>query len=294
MTLSNLRGNGVALITPFNEDLSIDFSALENIINHIISGNADFIVVLGTTGEAAVLSLEEKREVMAFVKEKVAGRLPLIIGYGGISTAELNANLPLYDFSGYQAILSVTPFYVKPSQEGLYRHYSALAEAAPLPLILYNVPGRTGINMEPDTTLALSKNPNIAGIKEASGKLFQIEEILMRKSDDFLLFSGDDALTYHLVGLGADGVISVMANAFPSEITAVVNGASSNDLPLADNARSTHFNLKALTKAVFADGNPCGIKYVLSRMGLCKNILRLPLVPVGEKTASDIDRLLKL
>lgn len=294
MSLSNLRGNGVALVTPFNEDLSIDFNALENIINHIVRGNAAFIVVLGTTGEAAVLSFEEKLRVIDFVKEKVNGRLPLVLGYGGISTAELIAHLPDYDFSGYEAILSVTPFYVKPSQEGLFRHYSALADAAPRPVILYNVPGRTGVNMEPDTSLALSRHPNIIGIKEASGKLFQIEEILMRKSPDFLLFSGDDALTYHLVGLGADGVISVMANAFPSEISDVVRGADSSDAALASSARDTHFNLKALTKAVFADGNPCGIKYVLSRLGLCKNILRLPLVPVSGNTAANIDRLLRL
>lgn len=294
MTLSNLRGNGVALVTPFNEDFSIDFTALENIITNIIDGGVHFIVVLGTTGEASMLSIEEKLSVISFVKEKVDGRLPLVLGYGGISTAELIANFSKYDFSEYEAVLSVTPYYVKPSQEGLYRHYTSLAEVSPLPIILYNVPGRTGVNMEPHTTLALSKHPNIIGVKEASGKLFQIEEILMHKADDFLLFSGDDALTYHLVGLGADGVISVMANAFPREITAVVNGAFSTDEKLSGNARDTHFNLKALTKAVFADGNPCGIKYVLSRLGLCSNVLRLPLVPVSEKTAADIDRLLQL
>lgn len=287
MTLPNLRGNGVALVTPFNEDFSIDFTALEIIINHIISGGADFIVVLGTTGEAALLSLEEKLKVIDFVKKTVAGRRPLVLGYGGINTAEMVANFHLYDFEGIDAILTVTPFYVKPSQEGLCHHYSAIADASPRPVILYNVPGRTGVNMEPDTTIQLSGHPNIIGVKEASGKLFQIEEILMRKSDDFLLFSGDDALTFHLMSLGANGVISVMANAFPEQISAIVNSSSGD-------VCSVHFGLKWLTKAVFADGNPCGIKYVLNKMSLCKNVLRLPLVPVSNKTASEIDRLLSI
>lgn len=291
MTAPNLSGNGVALVTPFNPDFSIDFTALENIINHIVNGKADFIVVLGTTGEAAVLSLEEKLRLIAFVKKTVGGRLPLVLGYGGISTAELVTGFHRYDFEGIEAILSVTPFYVKPSQEGLRRHYTAIADASPRPVILYNVPGRTGVNILPETTLALAEHPNIIGVKEASGKLFQIEEILMNKPDDFLLFSGDDALTYHLMGLGADGVISVMANAFPAEITAIVNG-SAGDAAVASKARSTHFDLKWLTKAVFADGNPCGIKYVLSRLGLCNNVLRLPLVPVSDRTAEEIDRLL--
>ena len=287
MTIPNLSGNGVALVTPFNEDFSIDFSALENIINHIISGGADFIVVLGTTGEASLLSLDEKLSLIAFVKEKVAGRVPLVLGYGGINTSEMIRNFGLYDFSGIEAILTVTPYYVKPSQEGLYRHYRAVADASPRPVILYNVPGRTGVNMEPDTTLRLAGHPNIIGIKEASGKLFQIEEILMRRPDGFLLFSGDDALTFHLRNLGADGVISVIANAFPSEISVIAGAENPSRLSL-------HLDLKWLTKAVFADGNPCGIKYVLSRMGLCRNVLRLPLVPVGDKTAAEIDRLMAL
>lgn len=291
MSIPNLSGNGVAMVTPFNEDFSIDFTALENIINHIVSGGADFIVVLGTTGEAAVLSLEEKLGLIAFVKEKVAGRLPLVLGYGGISTAELVRNFSLYDFSGIEAILTVTPFYVKPSQQGLLQHYTAVADASPRPVILYNVPGRTGVNMEPATTLKLAAHPNIMAVKEASGKLFQIEEILMNKPDDFLLFSGDDALTYHLMGIGADGVISVMANAYPSEISDIVSAAAA-EVQSAAKARGLHFDYKWLTKAVFADGNPCGIKYVLSKLGLCKNILRLPLVPVSEHTAADIDRLM--
>lgn len=289
MASSQLGGNGVALVTPFNEDFTIDFTALGNIVDYIIDGGADFIVVLGTTGEAAVLSHSEKAEVMAFVKARVAGRLPLVIGYGGISTTSLIDGFPDYDFSGFEAILSVTPFYVKPSQKGLFEHYTALASKSPLPLILYNVPGRTGVNMEPSTTLSLASNPNIIGVKEASGKLFQIEEILMKRPEEFLLFSGDDALTFHLVNLGADGVISVMGNAFPTEVSAIVEGCRSHDSQAFAKASSLHFGLKALTKAVFADGNPCGIKYLLSRLGLCKNVLRLPLVPVSGEVAASID-----
>lgn len=289
MSFENLKGAGVALVTPFNEDYSIDFISLGKILDHVM-GRVDFLVVLGTTGESALLSLEERLKVISFIKEKAAGKIPLVLGYGGISTAELINSFKLYDFSGIDALLTVTPFYVKPSQEGLYQHYTKLADASPLPIILYNVPGRTGINMEPDTTLSLSKHPNIIGVKEASGKLFQIEDIIMRKPSGFLLYSGDDALTFHLMNAGANGVISVMANAFPSEMTSITN----HDLSDFTKAKETHLDLKVLTKAVFADGNPCGIKYVLSKMGLCKNILRLPLVPVSRTTAETIDAELRL
>lgn len=291
MATENIKGNGVALVTPFKEDKTIDFEALGNIVNHVIDGGVDFLVVLGTTGETPLLSLEEKLQVISFVKEKNAGRVPIVLGYGGISTEELIGNFHIYDFSGIDALLSVTPFYVKPSQPGLYEHYTALADASPLPIILYNVPGRTGINMEPDTTIALSRHPNIIGIKEASGKLFQIEEILMRRPADFRLYSGDDALTFHLLNAGADGVISVMANAFPKDISEIVH-SSGKDSHNAK-ARTKHLNLKMLTKYVFADGNPCGIKYVLSQLGLCRNILRLPLVPVSAVTEENIDKELK-
>lgn len=288
MISNKLKGTGVALITPFNEDFSIDFQSLENIINHVIEGNVDFLVVLGTTGETSLLSLEERKKIIAFVKEKTAGRVPLVLGYGGICTRELIDGFKDYDFDGIDAILTVTPFYVKPTQQGLYAHYCAIADASPRPVILYNVPGRTGVNLLPDTTLALAGHPNIAGIKEASGKLFQTEEIIARREPDFLLYSGEDALTFHLVNLGADGVISVVANAFPREVSDIVR--KRNSVEGFNSARNSHFNLKVLTKAVFADGNPCGIKYVLSRLGLCKNIVRLPLVPVSKETAEIIDR----
>lgn len=287
MKYDNLKGTGVALVTPFNEDFSIDFTSLGNIIDHIVAGKADFIVVLGTTGEAALLSLEEKQKVIDFVRERNAGRLPLVLGYGGISTAALVAGFPQLDLEGIDAILTVTPFYVKPTQKGIYEHYKAIADASPRPVILYNVPGRTGVNMEPSTTVALAEHPNIIGVKEASGKLFQTEEILLRRPDDFILYSGEDALTFHLMNLGADGVISVVANAFPAEVSVIVDGGRP-DFGL--NPCNAHFSLKVLTKAVFADGNPCGIKYVLSRMGLCRNVVRLPLVPVSRGVEEVLDR----
>lgn len=293
MDIDRLKGIGVALITPFNEDLSIDFQALENIISHVSEGNIDFLVVLGTTGESSLLSLEEKTNIISFVRDKTNGRLPLVLGYGGINTAELVSGFSNFDFEGIDAILSVTPYYVKPTQNGLKQHYKAIADVSPVPVILYNVPGRTGVNMDPETAVALASHPNIIGIKEASGKLFQTEEIIYKRPKDFLLYSGEDALTFHLMNLGADGVISVVANAFPKEVNCIVNQNKTADSFLK--ATNSHFNLKVLTKAVFADGNPCGIKYVLSKMGLCKNIVRLPLVPISAKTAEVIDReLLKL
>lgn len=288
MQYNNLTGNGVALVTPFHEDLSIDFHALERIVKHVIEGGADFIVVLGTTGETALLTHEEKTQVIAFVKEVNNGRLPLVLGYGGISTAALLSDLKNYDLNGFEAFLTVTPFYVKPTQKGLFEHYTTFADSAPLPVILYNVPGRTGVNMEADTTLALARHKNIIGVKEASGKMFQSEEILMRKPEDFILFSGEDALTFHLMNLGANGVISVVANAYPAEMKQIVDCRKSDEG--FKKACDSHLSLKVLTKYVFADGNPCGIKYVLSKLDLCKNIVRLPLVPVTETTAATLDK----
>lgn len=289
MANNDIFGTGVALVTPMNEDFSIDYTALENIILHVIEGGVSFIVALGTTAETSMLSLQEKKDVIRFIKEKVAGRVPIVLGYGGICTAEMIENFPLFDYDGIDALLTVTPFYVKPSQAGLVAHYEALADHSPRPIILYNVPGRTGINMEAATTLRLAAHKNIIGIKEASGKLFQGEEILMNKPADFTLFSGDDAMTFHFMNLGADGVISVMANACPSEVCNVVNGILDGD---TDDALRNHYMLKDLTKAIFLDGNPAGIKYLLSKMGYCKNVLRLPLTPVSDSVAARIDECL--
>lgn len=287
MKYDHLTGTGVALVTPFNKDFTIDFRSLANIIEHIIDGGADFIVALGTTAETSLLTLEEKLGIIEFIKENVAGRVPLVLGYGGICTASMISDFKNYDFDGIEAILTVTPFYVKPSQKGLVEHFTAISDASPRPVILYNVPGRTGVNMEASTTIELSSHPNIIGIKEASGKLFQTEEILLRRPDDFILYSGEDALTFHLMNLGSDGVISVVANAFPKEVSTIVKEEYEKRFL---KARESHFALKVLTKAVFVDGNPCGIKYLLSRMGLCENIVRLPLVPVSREVERIIDR----
>lgn len=291
MKHDTLKGTGVALVTPFNEDLSIDFPALEKIINHVINGGADFLVVLGTTGETSLLSKEEKDLIVKFTREINGGRVPMVLGYGGIDTRNLIEGFKTLDTENFEALLTVTPFYVKPSQKGLLTHYRAIADASPLPVILYNVPGRTGVNMEASTTLELASHHNIMGVKEASGKLFQSEEILMRRPQDFILYSGEDALTFHLMNLGADGVISVVANAFPKEMKQITECISANAHPVC--VRDTHLSLKILTKYIFADGNPCGIKYVLSNMGLCKNIVRLPLVPVSKTTAEILDQELK-
>lgn len=290
MEKKQINGIGVALVTPFKSDFSIDFKALEAITRNVVQGGVDFIVALGTTGEASLLDLEEKLKVVDTIKKVVDGRIPIVMGYGGNNTQEMIKGFKKYDFTGIDAILTVTPFYVKPSQEGLFQHYKAVADASPRPLILYNVPGRTGVNMEASTTLRLAHHPNIIGIKEASGKLFQIEDIMMRKHKDFLLFSGDDALTYHLVNLGADGVISVTANAYPKEISTLVNNLKEGNplYPL-----QIHNGMKELTKAVFADGNPSGIKFVLHRLGRCENVLRLPLVPVKRQVEEELDRCLR-
>lgn len=283
----NPSGVGVAMVTPFNEDFSIDYESLEKIISHIIKNGADYIVVLGTTGEAAMMSHEEKCEVIKFVKSKVDGRIPLVLGYGGCNTMEMVKSFKDYDLEGFSAILTVTPYYVKPSQDGLFSHYSQIAGNSPLPVLLYNVPGRTGVNMLSSTTLRLAREvPNILGIKEASGKLFQIEEILKGRPEGFMVLSGDDALTLHIGALGGEGVISVMANAYPRQVSELIRYSREGKI---DEARRVHFKLKDLNRLLFCDGNPAGIKYVLSKMGLCKNILRLPLTPVSPQTALDID-----
>lgn len=287
MEKCDIRGTGVALVTPFKEDSSVDFEALERIVDHVVEGGVDFVVALGTTAETSMLTHEEKGKVIEVIVRKVAGRVPVVLGYGGICTAQMFNDFSQYDFTGISALLVVTPYYVKPSQRGLVKHYTTLADASPLPIILYNVPGRTGINMEADTTLELASHKNIIGIKEASGKLFQIEQILLERPKDFLVFSGDDALTFHLVNAGADGVISVSANALPREISTIVDSIHVND---STRSRDIHLSLKELTKSLFIDGNPAGIKYLLSVMNICKNVLRSPLVGVEETTARRIDR----
>lgn len=291
MDTISLRGMGVALVTPFDKEKEIDFDALARVTDHIISGGADYIVVLGTTGETPTLTEEEKQKVRRFVARQASGKIPLVLGFGGNCTRALTEGLKHTDFDGYSAILSVTPYYNKPSQEGLYRHFSEIAACSPLPVILYNVPGRTGINISASTTLRLAKShSNIIGIKEASGNFKQIEEIINGRPDGFHVVSGDDALTYPLMSLGADGVISVVGNAFPAEFGRMVRMCLEGNFK---DALPVHYRFSRLYDELFVDGNPAGVKSLLHDMGLIENELRLPLVPTRLETGEELKNLLK-
>lgn len=282
----NLQGMGVALVTPFKADKSIDFEAFANLLEYQIHGGVDYLVVLGTTSENPTLEPEERAQVRDFVVRQVAGRIPLVLGCGGNNTAAVIRELHSTDLSAFSAILSVVPFYNKPSQEGIYQHYAAIAKASPLPVVLYNVPGRTGVNMTAETTLRLAADfPNIVGIKEASGNMVQVDEIIKHKSDDFMVISGDDAVTFPLITLGAVGVISVIGNAFPREFSRMVRLALAGDYAAA---RTIHHRFNDLFGLLFVDGNPAGVKCVLHAMGLCENELRLPLVPTRITTLEKI------
>lgn len=277
---------GVALVTPFKADKSIDFEAFANLLEYQIRGGVDYLVVLGTTSENPTLEPDERAQVRDFVVKRVAGRIPLVLGCGGNNTAAVIRELHSTDLSAFSAILSVVPFYNKPSQEGIYQHYASIAKASPLPVILYNVPGRTGVNMTPETTLRLAADfPNIVGIKEASGNMVQVDEIIKHKSDDFMVISGDDAVTFPLITLGAVGVISVIGNAFPREFSRMVRLALAGDYAAA---RTIHHRFNDLFGLLFVDGNPAGVKCVLHAMGLCENELRLPLVPTRITTLEKI------
>jgi len=268
---------GVALITPFKTDESIDFEALSRIVEHQIKNGTDYLVVCGTTAETPTLTEAEKDKVTRFVVDCVSGRLPIVLGVGGNCTKAVVDKITSIDLNGIDAILSVTPYYNKPSQEGLYQHYAAIAKASPLPIILYNVPGRTGINMLPATTLRLANEfTNICAVKEASGNFSQIDDIIKNKPDDFLVISGDDAITFPLITLGAVGVISVIGNAFPREFSRMVRLALEGDY---DNARKIHYRFTELIELLFVEGNPAGVKSMLALMGFIENKLRLPLVP---------------
>ena len=286
-----LEGMGVALVTPFHPDKSIDYDALGRLVEFQIAEGADFLVVLGTTGETPSLSEAEKASVREFVCRTAAGRIPLVLGLGGNNTAALVEQLQTLDLSGFEAVLSVVPYYNKPSQEGLYQHYAALAKASPLPLILYNVPGRTGVNMTADTTLRLARDfDNIIGIKEASGIFPQIEEIIKNKPEHFRVISGDDGITYPLMTLGAKGVISVIGNAFPNEFGKMVRLCLDGDFKTA---LQVHFHFTELFKLLFVDGNPAGVKCTLAALGFMENELRLPLVPTRISTHDKILRILE-
>ena len=289
MARFDLRGMGVALITPFKTDKSIDFEALAKLLEYQINNGADYLVVLGTTAETPALSADERQQVRSFVAERVAGRLPLVLGCGGNNTAAVVEEIKKINPLEYGAALSVVPFYNKPSQEGIFQHYTAIADASPVPVVLYNVPGRTGVNMTAETTLRLTSHPNIIGIKEASGNIAQVDEIIKHKPAEFLVISGDDGITYPLVTLGAAGVISVIGNAFPREFSKMVRLALAGQY---DAAREIHYRFTDLFSLLFVDGNPAGVKCLLHAMGFIENELRLPLVPTRITTYEKIRRVL--
>jgi 4-hydroxy-tetrahydrodipicolinate synthase len=277
---NKLKGTGVALVTPFHKYGTVDFNSLGRLIEHLINNSADYLVVLGTTGETATMSKDERNAVKDYVVETVDNRVPIVLGIGGNNTQEVVTIITSSDFSGIDAILSVTPYYNKPQQKGLYYHYRNIATASPLPVILYNVPGRTGVNMSVETTLRLAEEfNNIIAIKEASGDMIQIMQLINNRPDGFLVISGDDALTLPLVLMGADGVISVAANAFPKEMSAMVKFGLKGKIK---EASKIHYALLPLIEALFQDGSPGGIKAALEILDICPNNLRLPLVKVNK------------
>lgn len=277
--MEQLRGTGVALVTPFKKDESIDWNALEKVIDHVISGGVDYVVSLGTTGETPTLSSEEKLDIMKFTFEKVNKRVPVVVGIGDYNTRDVVKRLETCPLDEAVAVLSVAPYYSKPSQEGLFQHYKAVAAASPKPIILYNVPGRTGRNMTAQTTLKLANEvPNIVAMKEASGDMIQCMQIIKDKPKDFLVVSGDDALALPQIATGMDGLISVAANYFAKDVAGMVRAALANDIPTA---RELHYKLQDSFDLMFEENNPAGVKAFMAEDGLIENIFRLPVVPVG-------------
>ena len=291
MKKHKLSGCGAAMITPFKANMEIDWERLASMINYVIEGGTDYIVALGTTAETPTLSKEEKRDIIRFFKQQIAGRVPLVIGAGGNNTLALTKELQEMELDGVEAILSVTPYYNKPSQEGLYRHFEAVAKASPVPVILYNVPGRTGVNMSADTTCRLARDfDNIIAVKEASGKIDQIEQIIKNCPKDFLVLSGDDGMTVDVMRKGGDGVISVAVNAFPKRFSHVVYLAKQG---LFDRAEEAYAPLHEAVCALFEQGNPVGVKAALTILNQIENNLRLPLVPATELLMKKMERLIR-
>lgn len=288
MSNFSLQGLGVALITPFNEDKNIDFDALARIIEYQVNSPVDYIVALGTTAETPVLWEEEHHALARFIVKEVAERKPLVIGIGGNDTRELVQKLKTFDLSGFSAILSVTPYYNKPTQEGLFLHYKALSEVAPLPIILYNVPGRSGVNMLPETSLRIAReSKNVIAIKEACGDIEQIKEIIKHAPDGFSVLSGDDNLAVATIEAGGVGVISVLGNAFPKKLSEIIHTALKGSI---NSAQKMNEQFTKLNKLIFVEGNPGGIKCILNEMNFIGNDLRLPLVPVSNATRKKIQQ----
>lgn len=291
MAKNKFKGTGVALVTPFQDNGKVDFRALTKLVNHVIKGKVEYLVVLGTTGESVTLAKEEKAAVVSHVIEAAGNRVPVVLGLGGNNTYEILSQLEKQDFKGIDAILSVSPYYNKPSQQGIYQHYKAIAEASPVPVILYNVPGRTSSNMLADTTLQLAHDfKSIIGVKEASGNLEQCMKIIRNRPKDFLVISGDDALTLPIIACGGDGVISVVANAWPKDFSEMTRQSLEGNF---QKARKLHYKLTDIIDQLFADGNPAGIKAALSLMKICSDNLRLPLVKVNPAVQEKLTQLVK-
>ena len=285
MKINPFRGTGIALVTPFKPDFSVDVEALQRIVNHVIDNGADFLVVLGTTSEAPTLTSEEKNLVISTILNTNNGRLPVMLGMGGNNTQAIIEAVKNQDFTGIQGILSVVPYYNKPNQRGMKAHFEAIADASPVPVVVYNVPGRVGVNLQAATCVELAQHPNIIAVKEASGNLQQIMEILRDKPTDFDVLSGDDGITQPLMALGARGVISVAANAYTSQFSRMMHAMKQGQI---DKALRLHYAMLQMNQLIFADGNPAGIKCLMSHIGLCENVLRLPLVCANEKVEADI------
>jgi 4-hydroxy-tetrahydrodipicolinate synthase len=291
-TNSKFRGTGVAIVTPFKKDYSVDYGSLTKLVEHLIKGKIEYIVVLGTTGETVTLSKEEKEKVVRHVVDTVKKRIPVVLGLGGNNTQEiLDYCKDKSHFKGIDAVLSVSPYYNKPNQRGIYEHYKAIAQICPVPVILYNVPGRTGSNITAETTLALAKDfKNIIATKEASGNIEQCMKIIKNKPKDFMVISGDDLLALPLIACGAEGVISVVANAYPKDFSEMVRQILNGKVK---ESQKLHYKLTEIIEKLFVDGNPGGIKAVLNAMGICEDYLRLPLVNINKDTQKAITQLVE-
>ena len=291
MARNIFKGLGIALVTPFTASGEVDYKAIQRLVDYQIQNGADFLCILATTGETPCLSAEEKNNIKKLVIETNRGRLPILMGCGGNNTRAVVEELKTSDWTGIDGVLSVCPFYNKPSQEGLYQHFKAIAEASPLPVVLYNVPGRTGINMKSETTVRLARDcDNIVAIKEASGSLEQVDEIIKNKPERFDVISGDDALTFSMVASGAAGSISVIGNALPKEVSRMIRLEFRGEY---ESARTIHHRFTELYSLLFVDGNPAGVKALLHEMGFIENVLRLPLVPTRITTLQKMTEILK-
>ena len=285
------KGLGIALITPFTSEGSVDYDALKRLIEYQLANGADFLCILATTGEAPCLTQQERDDITAFIRERVAGRVPILKYCGGNNTSAVVEEIKTTDWTGIDGILSICPYYNKPSQEGIYQHFKAIAEVSPLPIVLYNVPGRTGVNMKPETIVRLANDfANIVGVKEASGSMEQVDEIIKNKPHRFDVISGDDALTFSMVASGAAGVISVIGNALPKEFSRMIRLEFNGEY---EPARKIHHKFTELYSLLFIDGNPAGCKALLNDMGMIENVLRLPLVPTTITTKQKMAAILK-